>query len=163
MPPTIDLDAYFERIGNTGGRAATLETLRAIHTRHPEAIAFENLNPLLRRPVPLDAQSLQQKMIRDGRGGYCYEQNLLLSHVLRALGFQVTGLAARVLWNAPEGAITTRSHMLLRIDLDETSYVADVGFGGLTLTGPLLLQPDIEQSTPHEPFRLVKAGEEFVM
>jgi len=36
--------------------------------------------------------------------GYCFEQNLLLSHVLNGLGFKVSGLAARVLWNAPEGA-----------------------------------------------------------
>ena len=95
--------------------------------------------------------------------GYCFEQNLLLSHVLNGLGFKVTGLAARVLWNAPEGAITARGHMLLRIDLDGKPYVADVGFGVLTLTAPLLLEPDIEQATPHEPFRLIRAGQDFVM
>jgi N-hydroxyarylamine O-acetyltransferase len=33
----------------------------------------------------------------------------------------------------------------------------------LTLTAPLLLEPDIEQATPHEPFRLISAGQEFVM
>jgi len=101
--------------------------------------------------------------VRDGRGGYCFEQNLLFSHALKALGFKVTGLAARVLWNAPEGAITARGHMLLRIDLNDERFIADVGFGGMTLTGPLRLEPDIEQATPHEPFRLLKAGEEFVM
>jgi len=118
---------------------------------------------LLKWPVLLDALSLQQKIVRDGRGGYCFEQNLLLSHALKALGFKVTGLAARVLWNASEGAITARGHMLLRIDLNDERFIADVGFGAMTLTGPLRLEPDIEQVTSHEPFRLVKAGEEFVM
>src|SRR6266567_4718903 len=95
MTAVIDLDGYFQRIGYTGERRATLDTLRAIHVRHPEAIAFENLNPLLKWPVRLDAPSLQQKLVCAGRGGYCFEQNLLLSRVLTGLGFKVTGLAAR--------------------------------------------------------------------
>jgi N-hydroxyarylamine O-acetyltransferase len=120
------------------------------------------LNPLLKWPVRLDPASLEQKLVRDGRGGWCYEHNLLLSHVLRALGFRVTWLAARVLYNAAEGAAPARSHMLLRVDLDDQPYIADVGFGGLTLTAPLRLEADTEQSTPHESFRLIRAGEEFV-
>jgi N-hydroxyarylamine O-acetyltransferase len=159
----IDLDAYFGRIGYAGERTPTLETLRAIHVRHTAAIAFENLNPLLKWPVRLDRESLEQKMVRGGRGGYCYEQNLLFSHVLNALGFKVIGLVAAVLWNAPKDAIPPRTHMLLRVDLEEGRYIADVGFGALTLTGPLRLQPDIAQVTPHEPFRLTRAGEDFVL
>jgi N-hydroxyarylamine O-acetyltransferase len=163
MTSGFDLDAYFERIRYAGDRSPALDTLRAIHAQHTEAIPFENLNPFLRWPVRLDAQSLQQKLVRDGRGGYCYEQNLLLSHALGTLGFRVTGLAARVLWNAPEDAVVRRSHMLLRVDLDQRVYIADVGFGGQTLTGPLRLEPDTEQATPHEPFRLTRAGAEYVL
>lgn len=110
----------------------------------------------------LDAVSLQRKLVQQGRGGWCYEHNLLLSYVLRALGFRVTWLAARVLWNAPEGMVPARSHMLLRVDLSGRSYIADVGFGGQTLTAPLRLEADVEQATPHGPFRLIRAGEEFV-
>jgi N-hydroxyarylamine O-acetyltransferase len=163
MSAPIDLDAYFKRIDYTGPRAADLRTLAAIHLHHPIAIPFENLNPFLRWPVKLDATSIEQKLVGDGRGGYCYEHNLLLSHVLRPLGFQVRWLAARVLWNVPEGVVRPRSHMLLLIDLPEGRHVADVGFGGLTLTGPLRLEAGIEQQTPHEPFRLIAAGDEYVM
>ena len=164
MTPAIDLDAYFARIGYGGTRAAAAETLAAIHLHHPRAIPFENLNPLLRWPVRLDASSLEQKLVRDGRGGYCYEHNLLLSHVLRQLGFQVRPLAARVSWNTPEGMVRPRTHMLLLVDVDGRRHIADVGFGGLTLTAPLLLQPDVEQRTPHETFRLVAAGDDgFVL
>lgn len=159
----IDIDAYFRRIGYAGERTPTLHTLRTLVVRHTEAIPFENLNPLLKWSVRLDATSLEQKLVRDGRGGYCFEQNLLLRHVLEGLGFPVVGLAARVLWNTPEGAIPPRTHMLLRVEVGGEPYVADVGFGGQTLTGPLRLEPDTEQATPHEPFRLLQAGEEFVM
>ncbi len=163
MTHEFDLDAYFERIGYGGPQRAGLDTLAAIHLSHAQAIPFENLNPLLRWPVRLDVRSLQDKLIRDGRGGYCFEQNLLLSHALTALGFDVTWLAARVLWNAADEAITPRSHMLLLIDIDATRSIVDVGFGGMTLTGPLRLEPDTEQATPHEPFRLIRAGGYFVL
>jgi N-hydroxyarylamine O-acetyltransferase len=161
---SIDLDAYFRRIGYAGSTVPSLETLAAIHLLHPQAIAFENLDPLLKVPVRLDVASLERKLVRAGRGGYCFEHNLLLQHVLGTLGFRVRGLGGRVLWDAPEGAITARSHMLLRIELGGALYVADVGFGGMTLTAPLRLAPDMEQTTPHEPFRLVRAGDDgFVM
>lgn len=52
--------------------------------------------------------------------------------------------------------------MLLRVDLDGQPYIVDTGFGGVTLTGPLRLVADIEQATPHEPFRLVKVDDEFI-
>jgi len=159
----IDLGSYFERIGYRGERAATLDTLRASIARHTEAIAFENLNPLLGRPVPLDAAELEKKLVRDRRGGYCFEQNLLLGHVLQALGFAVSGLAARVLWNVPESVTPPRGHMLLRVELEGTTHLADVGFGGLTPTAPLRLESDFAQSTPHEPFRLLTAGTEWVL
>jgi N-hydroxyarylamine O-acetyltransferase len=159
----IALDAYFQRIGYGGSRSPTLKTLQAIHQHHAETIAFENLNPLFKQPVRLDLASLQQKLIHKGRGGYCFEQNLLLRSVLLALGFQVTNLAARVVWNMPEGVITPRSHMLLWINLDGEAYIADVGFGGLTLTAPLSLTPGIEQNTPHEPFRLLQVDDAYLM
>ena len=163
MTPPLDVDAYFERIGYDGPRSVSVDTLAAIHLHHPQAIPFENLNPFLRWPVALDVQSLQQKLVRDKRGGYCYEHNLLLSHVLRQLGFRVRELAARVLWNVPEGTVRPRSHMLLMIDLDDRPYIADVGFGGLTMTGPLRLEVDSVQRTPHEPFRLMKSDDAFIM
>ncbi|MGE5659489.1 MAG: arylamine N-acetyltransferase family protein [Actinomycetota bacterium] len=159
----IDLNAYFQRIGYSGDRAATLDTLQAIHQQHAQTIAFENLNSFLKLPVHLDLASLQQKLIGQGRGGYCFEQNLLLRSVLISLGFPVTNLAARVLWNLPEGKSAPRSHMLLLVDIDTEPYIADVGFGGLTLTTPLRLTRDLEQSTPHEPFRLMGADQAYIM
>ena len=162
-PSSLDLDAYFDRIGFDGSSTPDLRTLETIAYRHPAAIPFENLNPLSGRPVPLDVGSLQQKMVRDGRGGWCFEHNLLLGTALAAAGFRVEGLAARVLWNVAAGVETPRSHMVLHIELDGQPYIVDAGFGGLTLTGPLRLQATVEQQTPHERFRLMPAGDCFVV
>lgn len=158
---SFDIDAYFARIGYTGLRDASLKTLKSLHLLHPQAIPFENLDPFLGHPVRLDLASLQEKIVARGRGGYCFEHNLIFMHVLKALGFAVSGLAARVLWGQPDEAITARSHMLLRVELDGRTYIADVGFGGLTLTAPLLLRPGLEQKTPHETFRMVETGDHF--
>jgi N-hydroxyarylamine O-acetyltransferase len=159
----IDLPSYFERIAYTGPHDPTLETLRALHLQHTLAIPFENLDPLLGRPVNLDPASLQGKLIAARRGGYCYEQGCLMLSVLKQLGFEVTGLAARVLWNVPAGIVRPRSHMLLRVDLREAIYLTDVGFGGLTPTAPLRLAPGVEQRTPHESFRVIPDQDAFLL
>ncbi|MEO8997935.1 MAG: arylamine N-acetyltransferase [Rhodanobacter sp.] len=155
MHSSIDLGAYLQRMGWNAGVTPDLATLRALVAVHVATIPFENLDPLLGVPVKLDLAALQQKMLHDGRGGYCFEQNVLFAEVLRTIGFEVSGLIARVLWRQPEDAVTAQTHMLLRIELDGESWLVDVGFGGQVLTGALRLQPDIEQETGHEPFRLV--------
>lgn len=159
MPPSeIDLSAYFDRIGYGGPAEPTLAALREVHRLHVAAIPFENLSPLIGDAVPLDLPALEAKLVRGGRGGYCFEHNLLLSAALAGMGFEVRGLAARVLWGAPPDApVRHRSHMVLLVNLPEGSFVADVGFGGITMSAPLALQPGVAQLTPHEPFRLVEA------
>lgn len=163
MQDDFDLAAYFERIGYGGPAVPRLETLREIHRLHPQEIAFENLNPLLRWPVLLDIRSLQHKLVTQRRGGYCYEHNLLLKHALERVGFRVAGLAARVLMNSPEDAIRPRTHMLLQVDVDDELWIADVGFGGMTLTAPLRLVEHVPQSTPHESFRLTRLGGDYAL
>jgi len=154
MAAAPGLDAYFARIGFDGAAAPTLATLERLHALHPAAIPFENLSPFIGEEVALDPESLQAKLVAGGRGGWCFEQNLLFAHMLRAVGFNLTMLAARVRWNAPPEELRPRSHMLLQVHLPGGDRIADVGFGGLVLTAPLELRPGIEQETPNETFRL---------
>jgi N-hydroxyarylamine O-acetyltransferase len=154
----LDLDAYFGRVGYDGPATPTLATLSRLHALHAAAIPFENLSPFLGEPVRLDVASLHDKLIARGRGGWCFEQNLLFSHALERVGFEVTRLAARVRWNVPASVITARSHCLLRVPIEGRDYIADVGFGGQTLGAPLRLEPGIEQATPHEPYRIVASN-----
>ena len=156
-----DLEAYFAHIGFEGPRNASLETLKALHGLHPQAIAFENLDPLMGRPVMLDLESLLAKLVAQKRGGYCFEHNTLLEAALRELGFDVKALAARVAWNNPPGVVAPRTHMLLEVSLPQGRYIADVGFGGLTLTAPLRLEADLVQETPHGVFRLARDDQAF--
>ena len=153
-----DLDAYFARIGYAGPRTATLATLHAIVAAHAQTIPFENLDVLLNRGISLDPAAIEQKLIRQKRGGYCFEQNTLLLSVLEALGFQVKPLSARVRLRHPREFTPPRTHVFLRVELDGESWLADVGVGGLSLTSAIRLDTAAEQSTPHEPRRLVREG-----
>ena len=160
----IDLDAYLCRIGYAGPRAATLAVLRALHELHPRAIAFESLDPWLGRPVALDLAKLQTKLVAGGRGGYCYEHNTLLWAALEALGFSVQGLSARVTYSVPPGGGRhPRNHMAMKVETSDGPHIADVGFGGLTLTGPLKLEADVIQQTPHERVRLSRDRNDWVL
>jgi N-hydroxyarylamine O-acetyltransferase len=143
------LESYFARIGYSGAKSATLQTLSELHALHPAAIAFENLDVLLKRPIALAPEAIAAKIVRGGRGGYCYEQNTLFLTALRALGFSAIAIGARGLWNAADALTSARPHMLLLVRLAEGRFLADVGYGRLTLNEPLRLEPDAEQSTTH--------------
>lgn len=151
----IDLDAYFARIGYRGPRTPTLETLNALSIAHVQTIPFENLDVLLGRPIDLDPRALERKLVHDRRGGYCFEQNSLFLHVLTSLGFDAHPLSARVRYQRPRDYTPARTHVLVRIELDE-SWLADVGVGGMSLTAALRLADPGPQATPHEPRRLVR-------
>ena len=151
-----DLRAYFERIGFFSEARPDRGTLEALVAAHAGTIPFENLNPFLGLSVSLGAEALVAKLVRQRRGGYCYEQNSLFSHVLDSIGFEYIPLAARVLWMQSDDAVTPRTHKLLLVNLPEGPVLADVGFGGAVCTGVLDLVPEVAQRTPHERFRLVE-------
>lgn len=161
--PAPNLDGYFTRIGYSGPRTSTLKTLQAIVQHHTQTIPFENLNPYLRLPVKLDLDSLETKLVRSRRGGFCFEQNRLLRQVLLALGYESKPLGARVIWGRPPGFMPPRTHMVQLLTIEGQHYMADVGFGGMTPTAPILLEPGLVQQTPHEPFRFILEDGDYIL
>lgn len=152
----IDLEAYFTRIGYTGSRVPTLSTLNAISAAHVGAIPFENIDVLRGVPIDLEVGALEQKLVFARRGGYCFEQNTLLLEVLGQLGFRVQPISARVRWGRPREFTPARTHLFVRVELAEGSYLADVGVGSMSLTSALRLDDAGEQATPHEPRRILR-------
>src|ERR1700737_4129303 len=159
---TLDLAAYFERIDYHGTADPTLGVLQNLVTAHTRTIPFENLDPLLGRPIDdLSPEALTDKLVRRGRGGYCYEHNGLMGYVLEELGFGVRRFGARVVWTLAAGApVPSQTHTLLVVTLPggQQPYLVDVGFGGQTPTSPILLETGSMQQTTHAPHRLQEAG-----
>ncbi len=155
-----DLARYFQRIGYAGPSTSgpDLAQLDAIIFAHVRSIPFENLDVLLGRPIDLTPAAIENKLLIERRGGYCFEQNTWLLHVLRALGYSVTAISARVRVGRPREYTPPRTHMLLRVELADGTRLVDVGVGGLSPTSALRLVADERQETPHEPRRIVRLG-----
>jgi len=160
---SFNRDAWLARIGYSGPLAPTLQTLHRLILAHSHSIAYETLDIMLGRPPRLDVATLQSKMIAGGRGGYCFEQNMLFRAGLRSLGYRITSLQGRVVRGMPIDAPRPAIHMLLQVELPEGPYLADVGFGNLAPTCALLLNPLVEQETPHEMMRFIDVGGELTL
>jgi N-hydroxyarylamine O-acetyltransferase len=127
---TMDLGAYFERLGIARSLPPTAETLRRVHVAHLAAFPFHNLNIQRGRPVGLGLEAISARFLEPGGGGYCFEQNTLLGAALAELGFPVTIMLGHVGPSPPDDL----NHMLLRVDAEGEPWLADAGFGG---DGPL--------------------------
>lgn len=155
------LDAYFDRIGFKGSRIPSLELLNNITLAHVRSIPFENLDILLGKSINISLDSVFEKLIIQKRGGYCFEQNGLLLHVLQKLGFEVTPISARVRLDRPREFTPPRTHVFLRVEHSGKSWFTDVGVGGVSLTSAIEFIQDTEQKTNHETRRIVYEGNRY--
>jgi N-hydroxyarylamine O-acetyltransferase len=162
-PRLTNLKLYLQRLGFAAPPAPTLETLRQLQWRHTGVFPFENLATITGAPVLIDLPSIEEKVLLGGRGGYCYELNQLFFALLLELGFDARAISGRVVMNQPEGSWTARTHRLTLVTLDDVRYITDVGFGGMVPTAPLLLDTEAEQPTPHEPYRIEKQADGYML
>ncbi len=159
---TLNLDAYFARIGYEGPRSATLATVTRLSDLHTCTITFEALDSFLGNPVSLEPTKVFAKLVESRRGGYCFEQNLLMHDVLAQLGYSVTPLGARVIAGVAEDAPATPvTHRFTVVDLPEGRFIVDVGFGSKCPTRPISLAAGVETETPQNTFRVVPYGAGF--
>ncbi len=119
---SAQLNEYFERIGYSPNREVTVENLRNIQAHQAYSIPFETFDILMGRPIVLELEPLFNKLVREKRGGYCYELNALLHFVLEALGF-TTSLCVAHLAEDKESV-----HMLVIVTLEQ-KWLVDVGWG----------------------------------
>ncbi|WP_157181305.1 arylamine N-acetyltransferase family protein [Actinopolymorpha alba] len=120
----LDLGAYLERIDHPRVRPSS-ESLRSLHEAHVRTIPFENVDVVLGTHPGIELGVISDKLVRRGRGGYCYEHALLFAAALEQLGFQVERRIARV---QPHRS-GPRTHMMLAVRVDGADFLADVGFG----------------------------------
>jgi N-hydroxyarylamine O-acetyltransferase len=154
----LDLEAYLERVGARGR-----PDLTELHRAHVTTIPFENLDPRRGIPVSLETEDLERKLVTERRGGYCFEQNLLLKGALEALGADVTTYLARVRMRGVPGSPRPRSHLVLGVMDGGARWHADVGFGNGTLLEPIPFGPDGEHEQAGWRFRVVEDGSELVL
>lgn len=153
----LDFDAYLQRIGLPGGGS-----IADVHRAHAGMIPFENLDPHRGEPVSLAPEDVERKLVAARRGGYCFEQNLLLKAALEEIGFEVQTYLARVRWRA-NGAVRPRGHLVLRARRGGEDWHADVGFGLGTPLEPLPWGAGEEHEASGWRFRIVWEDPELVL
>jgi N-hydroxyarylamine O-acetyltransferase len=139
------LSDYFARIGFALDARPDLATLSALHQAHLGAIAFENLDVQLGRPIDIGPEAVFDKLVRRRRGGWCYEQNGLMAWALGEIGFDVTRMSGGVM-RERAGDAQMGNHLCLMVRLDQP-YLVDVGFGG-SLAEPLPIRPGERHDAP---------------
>jgi N-hydroxyarylamine O-acetyltransferase len=150
----INLDEYFERINYSGTTDATEETLNDIHICHTLSIPFENLDVFYGKLPLLDEATLHNKIVKNQRGGYCFEMNGIFSFVLQRIGFKVTNLLARVTIDGIN--YTSKTHQAILVETGNNKWIADVGFGNNGIIAPLLLVEDSDQKQFAHAYRIIK-------
>lgn len=159
---SMDIQQYLHRIGYHGSHTPNAELLSAITAAHAAAIPFENIDVLLKRDISLDSHDVFRKLVGQQRGGYCFEQNGLLLAALTALGFAAQPLGGRVRLGVTDRDIfPRRTHLFIKVRIEDEYYLTDVGFGAQSLTQALRWQEGTVQHTPHDTRRLVREGERW--
>lgn len=78
---------YLQRINLDTEISPSLECLEKLHIAQHRAIPFENFDIALGRPIDLTPQAVFNKLVRNRRGGYCFELNGLMLQALKHYGF----------------------------------------------------------------------------
>ena len=159
----MDLPTYFRRIDYTGPVKPDVQTLRGLQAAHMLHVPFENLDIALKRPIRLREEALWDKIILQGRGGFCYELNGLFAWLLKQVGFEVTYLNARV-YNQRDGKLGIDfDHLALLVGIPgrSTRWLADAGFGD-SFNEPLNFEERGEQVQGMRAYRLEQTSEGYI-
>ncbi|KAK6479881.1 arylamine N-acetyltransferase [Huso huso] len=154
----MNLTEYFARIGyKEPSHKADLKTLTELHEHHIRSIPFENLSIHCGEKITLDLETIYNKLVRNKRGGWCCENNLLFSWVLKEMGYDITRLGSRVYDNLKDDYNPQESHLIAKVMIDGKPYIADVSFGvSSQIWQPLELISGKDQPQLPGVFRLVE-------
>lgn len=148
----FNTDDYLRRLNLSQEISVNFESLKLIHHAQHITIPFENFDICLGRNIPLDPESIVQKLVHQQRGGYCFELNGLLLMALNAFNFEVRPLLARVHLSGEPGG---RSHQLVLVTIDQQHWIADAGFGAETPPIPIPLTYNEPVTFENRTYRLI--------
>lgn len=132
----FDLDAYLSRIG-APAQPPSRSALDDLHEAHVRAFTFDNIDVLLDAHPGVSLDAVQEKFVRRGRGGYCFEHGVLFAAALERLGYDVERRLGRVGGQA-------RTHCVVLVTVDGEPLLADPGFG-MSVLRPIPLAHGAEE------------------
>ncbi len=132
----FQLESYLKRIGYTGPLELSADTLTKLMRAQLFSVAFENLDVQAGKIVSLVPEQIVDKIVGQGRGGYCYEVNGLFAMALQALGFSYKFIACRPMFYPVR---RPKTHMIVLVEADGEQWICDLGFGSYGIRAPIAL------------------------
>ncbi len=148
------VENYVAKIFSTSTPQASLETITALQQSHISKYSFNSISVLLKENIPLDFDSLYEKIVVKNRGGYCFEHNKLFFEILKEIGYNCTIQLARVVLN--RDIDVPRTHRITNVSLNEREYLVDVGFGPNCPTAPLPLDSNEPKRLGDTVYRIIQ-------
>ena len=133
----------------------TPEFLSLIVNKCVTNIAYENLDILEDKPISLEFKDMYEKIVLKGKGGYCFELNGLLTHILREMEFTVSDRFARYLRGEKE--IPMRRHRVSVVKLCTGNYMCDIGVGEIAPREALKIEEGLIQNIQGETYKFEKS------
>lgn len=149
------MEHYLKRFSATQ-KDPSLNNLTELQKLHLQHIPFENLDVIRKTPIYLNLKTIYEKIVKNRRGGYCYELNGLFQSLLTELGYTAHLISATVLRPNGEWA-KADTHAAILVYLDEP-YLVDVGFGAATPRKPVPLQ-SMTETNVGETYRIKQQTE----
>jgi N-hydroxyarylamine O-acetyltransferase len=157
-----ELRSYLDRIGYSGARKNSLGMLRKLHRQHLISVPFENIDIQIGRPIVLSEHAFYKKIVKEHRGGFCYELNGSFANLLRALDFEVEMLSARVA--REEGGFTPEfDHMALLVNLAGERFLADVGFGDSFIEPKRIDYDEMQEDGSGREYKITRIGSALLL
>jgi N-hydroxyarylamine O-acetyltransferase len=130
-----------------------IDFLNELQSKHIAQYSFNNLAVILGEELPLDTQSLFNKIVERRRGGYCFEHNKLVFSILANLNFDVRLLLSKVVYN--QDVEVARTHRITLLNLRGESYIVDTGFGHLGARFPVKIALGVIQDQGDSQYRII--------
>ncbi len=130
-----------------------IEFLKALQSAHIAKYSFNSLAVVLGQSISLEVSDIFHKIVRQHKGGYCFEHNKLVQNVLADLGFDVRLLLARVVYN--QDVDSPRTHRMMIVKLNGSEYIVDVGFGHFGARHPVKMEIGLDQDQGDARYRIV--------
>jgi N-hydroxyarylamine O-acetyltransferase len=137
----MDIKRYLQRIQYQKTTKVSKEVLWELQKAHLLTVPFENLDIHYQQEISLDLATVFDKVVRDKRGGFCYELNGLFYFLLKSIGFDAKMVSGRVATG--EGSYGPEyDHLAIIVRIEGIDYLVDVGFGRFSLE-PLEIQTQL--------------------
>src|SRR6185295_2655657 len=150
----VAVEDYLAHLGAREVGPPSVQALAELQSRHLERVVFENLEIQRGRPTTVDYADSAERIVKHGRGGYCFHLNGAFGLLLEALGYEVTRRRGTVQPPpaTPPGRVLNHLVVLvhgLPTDANpEGTWWTEVGFGDGP-TRPLALCAGSAQDPPH--------------